>query len=1052
MKRITSILVCLAFLGLSVYGQDIQITGKVTSADDGSALPGVSVVIKGTQQGVSTNVDGNYSITAPSDATLVFTFVGMEDQEVQVGGQTTIDVQLTSGLVEVEEVVVVALGMRKDVKALGYSVTQVESDEITKAGSSSALNALRGKVAGVDISSGSGAPGASTRVFIRGYSSISRSNQPLYVIDGVPVDNYSFVDNDLNGGLDFGNKLNDINPDDIESISVLKGSAASVQYGSRGANGVIMITTKNGVGADHLTVNYSGSYTWDTPLMLPQFQNEYGQGFFGEPDLIENTSWGPRMNGEVYQWGRVVNNSQQVKPYVAQPDNVKDFFDAGVTQKHSISVSNGNETTGYYISYGYVGSDGIFPTDADSYKRHTIALRGNTKVNKFDISTSLNYVKKKSKFVPTGQDMSVYDNIMQVPRDMSIVDGEDYNDIFWDLDGYYSGYTLNPYYVLNENGNEANEDRLYGQLVTDYDFTDWLKAKWNAGGEVSNLQIDEWRAITNVSHNDYNDDPGRVIQTQIHRYQVNSELLLMAEKIFNDFYVGGYVGYNVFSRLHKGSSQSVTGLDIPEFYHISNSSSTPVVAYAETPYRTMGVYANLDLEYREMVFLSLSARNDWSSTLPKDNNSYFYPGANLSFVFTELVPSNNILTFGKIRGGISQTGNDAPTFRTDNYYLAAYHRDGYRDLTYPLPGNINGFEVSNSIGNAELQPEITTEWELGTDLRFFNGRLYIDFSYFDKNTDKNILDVELAPSGGYTVVTSNVGKITSEGMELAVSGTPVKTSAITWNIGLNFTKIDNKVTDLGGRERMDIGGTGSLGFVLVPGEEIGLFYGEAPSYDDQGRIIVGSDGLPVADDEYQILGCSATDWSGGISNSVSYKGLTFSFSFETKQGGLMYSRTAEIQYFAGTAPLTLYNDRQPFIIPNSVTEGGTDGEGNPIYVENTNPVTNYDNLYTYWGQSYGGGLFNRRFMVDRSFVKLREVVLSYQLPSSLLQNIFIKEAQISLIGRNLLIWTHKDNTFIDPETTTFGGNDSVSDTEYLYGEFSSQPSTRSFGFALNLTF
>lgn len=1045
MKKVALLLVFLAFVGMQVFAQTL-IKGTVADTE-GNPVPGATIVPKGaSQQGTVSDGSGAYSLSVPDGTeALIFTFIGKKTLEEPINGRTVINVVMEDESEVIDEVVVTALGIQRDQKSLGYAATEVSGDEIIRSGSQNALNALRGKVAGLDISSASGAPGSSTRVFLRGYSSLAGGNQPLYVIDGVPVDNSAIVSDDLNGGLDFGNKMNDINPDDIASVNIMQGGSASVLYGSRAANGVIIITTKSGSQKDKLQVNYTGNLSFETPLKLPQFQNTFGQGFYGEPDLIENTSWGPKMDGKVRPWGWVVDNSQQIKPFEAVPDNVKDFFDVGVTQNHSVAVSNGNENLGYYLSYGLVDADGVFPTDADSYKRHTLSLRGNTKYKDLNVSASINYVKKKSSFVPTGQDQSVYDNVMQVPRSMSIVDGKDYEDKFWNLDNYYSGYTVNPYYVLSEHGNEANEDRVFGRISFDYFFTEWLSIKWNVGSEVSNTNLQQWRAITEVSRNDYNDDIGMVSDADYYQSQINSDLYLNFNRQFGaDWNVNAILGHNVNQRIIQENSMQVLGLDIPYFYDVANSSATPSVNQAYSKRRLIGVFGNVDISYKDMLYLDISARNDWSSTLPVDNRSFFYPGASLSFVFTEVIPDNSILTFGKLRAGISQTGNDAAPYQIYSVYVPANHTDGYRDITYPLPGSINGFEISNQIGNLGLQPEISTEFEVGTELRLLDNRISIDATYYNKDITKLIWPASLTPSTGYTSQVMNLGRITNKGIAIGAEFTPVRTNDLVWTISLNYTNNDNELVELdeaGEIEQIDIGGTSRLNFVAKPGFPIGMYYGEVPKYHE-GKVVVDATGLPVPEDEYGIYGSAQYDWMGGITNSVSYKGLSLSFTFDTKQGGLMYSRTAEMQYFTGTAPKTLYNDREPFIIPNSVFYD----PDNEVYLENTVPVTP-EVVHTYWGQAYGGGLFNRRFVIDKTYVKLREVVIAYSLPQSVCSKVSISNAEIRLFGRNLLIWTAEDNTFIDPESTTFGN-----DIEADYGEFSATPSVRSMGVGLNLTF
>jgi TonB-linked SusC/RagA family outer membrane protein len=1058
MRKITFLLAALLFMGMQLVQAQKVITGKVTSAEDGSSIPGVQILVKGTMHGTITDIDGKYRITVPEKSdVLEFKFVGMKSQEVNIGNRNIIDVVMITDVMNIEGIVVTAIGVKKQEKNLGYSTTQVNADEIMKSRDRSPMNALQGKVAGVNISSSSSNPGSSTRVISRGFTSLTGSNQALYVVDGVPINNSAIGSTDLNGGTDFGNRGNDINPDDIESISFLKGSSATILYGSRAANGVILITTKKGkdlvrsVKKKGAEITFTSSFFTETPLRLPTFQNEFGEGFNGIPDVIENTSWGPKFDGTNRVWGHVVNNQQQIKKYQALPNNVRDFFDVGTSFDNSVSIANSTDKSSYYFSYSNFNADGIFPTDADSYHRNTIALRGTAKLdNNFTSSGSISYIKKKSKFVPTGQDQSVYDNIMQTPRDISIVDQEDYNNKWYNLDNYYNGYAANPYYVLNEHGNDFNEDRILGNIGLDYKFNDWMNASWRIGSDVANSQLKEWRAITNYVRNDYSDDPGSVSEQTFFNREFNSDLILNINRsISKDIEFVGLLGWNVNQRNTKTLQTKVIGLNIPYFYNISNSSSTPSVTEATMLRRLYGLYMSAEFNYKKYLNLQLNARNDWSSTLPEANRSFFYPGVNASFVFTEFYPEiTHIIPFGKIRMGWAQVGNDANPYLIFNSFAQANYADGYRGLDWPL-GGINALTVGNTIGNDKLKPEISSEFEIGTDLRFLNNRIGIDFTYYNKITTDLIYPVPLAYSSGYKFQTMNLGKISNKGVEIMVKGVPIKNADFKWEISVNFSKNYNMLEELNAElTKVDLGGTSRLGFVAVAGQPLGVFEGAVPLTDGLGHIVVDASGLPVADPVNQILGSSQYDWMAGVSNNISYKNISLSFSFDIRQGGLMYSRTKEMMYFAGTAPATTYNDRQPFIIPNSVQAiYGPNGEITG-YTENTTAISHESaTLYQYYDQTRGAGNFARTWLINKSFVKLREVVITYTFPKKWLAKTPFGEASFSIIGRNLLLFTPDDNHFIDPELTTFG-NDLNAD----YGEFSAAPTTRSFGASLRFTF
>ncbi len=1083
----------LAFLGLfsvQAYSQR-TITGVVTDAGDGTTIPGVAVQVKGTTIGIVTGIDGDYSLSVPNDATiLIFKYVGKKTQEVEIGSQTKINVVMEAESQELGATVVTAVGIKKDEKKLGYSVTQVNSENLTQGRDKSLVNSLQGKVAGVNITSSSGAPGASTRVILRGFSSLGGSNQPLFVVDGVPIDNSSSADGDINGGVDYGNRSNDLNPDDVESVSVLKGASGTALYGSRASNGVIIITTKKGKSASNKAkgtdVIYSGSMTFETPLRLPEFQGRYGQGIYGNKDLRENTSWGPIFDGKYHEWGAIVDNAQKIKKYEDIPDNVRDFFEIGTTFNNSVSIADGTEKMSYYFSYSNVTADGIFPYDVDSYKRNTVALRGMVKLsNKLVSSGSLNYVNKRNKFVPTGQGTTVYNQILQTPRDIDLKDLEDYNSEFNNVNNYYSPYTNNPYFILKEFGNDNEENRIYGNMQFEYEFTKWFKATWRMGADISNRFTKDWKAVvatsentSNGQYNDYankGDEPGSVAITNETSTVYNSDFILaFNKKFFNDELEASLIiGHNVNATSLKQSYSSISKLSVPEFYVLSNSPDKPFVSEYTQQHRIVGLFTNLDLYYKGFLNLTLSFRNDWSSTLPYEEErtwyspgkSFSYPAASLAFIFTDAFPVlQKYINSGKIRAGVGQTGNDANPYLVYSAFVREAYGDGFTALSFPLSvGGINGFRTSTRIGNGSLQPEITTEFELGTDLRFFNNRIGVDLTWYTKTVTDMIWNATLPSSTGYSSQTLNLGEMTNSGIELLLTFTPVKKEDFSWTFSINFSNNKNKLVKLkSGMTNIDfspVGGANSPKFMAYEGEALYIFEGASVVRDtvkdakgnpilDKSRVVVDSKGIPVETTEKYRYGSSQYNFIAGLANTFEFKGISFGFTFDWRQGGLMYSRTASMCYFSGIVPHTLYNDRQPFIIPNSVEDvGGIDpatGKHVPVYVENTHIITS-STVYDHAGKGYMN--FEKAFVLDKSFVKLREISFGYKVPRKYLANLPVGQIEVGVVGRNLFIWTPEVNRFIDPEATTFG-NDSGAD----YGEFGATPSTRSFGFSLKFSF
>ncbi len=1057
MKRKLMFLLACLFVGIGLATAQTQsVSGIVTSEEDGEPIVGASVLVKGTNQGGITDINGRFNLSnVPSTAkTLQVSYIGMKTKDVNIG--PNLSIVLSPDTEVLDEVLVTAVGVKRSEKSLGYAATSVKSKDIMATGDRSALNALQGKVAGVEITSASGAPGSSTRVILRGFTSLSGSNQPLYVIDGVPMDNSVINNVSLNGGMDFGNRANDLNPNDIESMTILKGGSGTALYGSRAANGVILITTKNGAQSKgKAKVEVTSTTTFDNPLKLPKMQNEFGQGWYNRStaegaDLAENGSWGPKFDGVTRPWGFVVDGQQQIKPYSALPTNIKDFFDTGVTLNNAISISNGDDNKSFYISYANVFSDGIMPTDADSYERHTVSARGSSKfLDIFTVSASMNYVRKDSKYTATGQDQSALDGLWQNPRDISIVDGKDYMGKFNNPDNYYTLYAQNPYFILNEHGTKFSEDRVYGNIGLDVQILPWLVASGRVGADVSNSNLKNWRAIYESARADYNNEPGRVSLSSYSAAELNTDFTLKANYTWGDFTVDGLVGHNYNQRTYGQESAGVIGLDIPYFYNLSNSSATPSVYEYTSKRRLVGVYGNVNVGWKNMLYLGVSARNDWSSTLPKATRSFFYPSFSTSFIFTELLPKSNILSFGKLRFGIAQTGNDANPYLLDTVMLKAENTDGYVSLTYPLAGNINAFTVSNRIGNQNLKPELSTDVEVGLDLRFFDSRLNFDLAYYNKTVTNLIWAANISAGSGYTTQTMNLGKITNKGIELAVNAIPIRTKDLTLEVFLNYSRNANKLVKLTeGLDQISLGGTSSIGFMARPGQPLGLFEVTVPATTDSGQIIVDEDGLPKMADSKVSAGSSQNKYRLGGGLALTYKNWNLRATFDYRNGGKMYSRTAEMMYFTGNAEQTTYNDRQPWIIPNSVQEM-KDAEGNAYYVENTTPVSGYDhNLNSFYNQTYNAGIGGAYALVSKTFFKLRELTVTYTVPKKWLNKTkVINSASVAFVGRNLFIWTPNSNMFTDPESTTFGN-----DLEANYGEYGATPTTRSLGFSVNIGF
>ena len=1044
------------FLFVGTALAQTKITGTVLSQEDGQPIIGAAVKVDGTSTGMLTDVNGKFSLTLPEGKkSLTISYLGYEAKTVTA--KNGMRVFLKADATALEEVVVTAMGIKRSAKALGYSATSLDGEEIAEVRTNDIMSGLAGKVAGVQISTTSSDPGASNSVIIRGVSSLNGSNQPLYVIDGVPMTNSSVYSSDgLNNGYDFGNGANAVNPDDVENMTILKGAAATALYGSRAANGVILITTKSGKKQAGVGVEYNGGLQWESVLRLPQAQNDFGMGWYGNKTDDENGSWGPKFDGSMLRYGSIYDYSQKMKSYVAIKDNMKDFFDTGMRYNNSVSFSNATDATTYYVSLSQIHDDGIIPTSADSYTKYTFSANGSQKVKNVTISTALNYAYQKNSFVSTGQGgSSMYNAIMQTPRDISIAEMKDLSDPFNTPGYYYTPYGItNPYWILNNYENKQESERFYGKLQLDYEFLKYFKATYRFGLDTQTRHHNQGEPnLESMFKDTYNADAstiagatGAVTQQTTRQREINQDFFVTFDMPVSDFNINAVAGFNGNERSSSYLYGHVENLTIPTFFDLSNSSERPEVAQYSQKRRLYGIYGQAELAWKNMAYLTLTARNDWSSTLPKENRSFFYPGVTASFLFSELFKDDlkKIINFGKVRAAWGKTGNDASVYMTQSVYAqASSSSSGWASSAFPFSKTgTNAYTAGNTLGSLNLSPEMTTEFELGLNLGFLQNRIVVDFSYYDRKSDKQIFSLAMDPASGYTSMNTNLGKIGNKGIEALITLVPVRTKDFEWAITWNYTKNKNKVIslpeELGGEVNI-YGLSGSTGLYAIEGEEMGIFKCYRTKTDGEGHIVVNNKGIPLQTDDIEKVGSMNYKYQMGIGNTFRYKGVSLGIDFDIRKGGLLYSRTADISYFTGNAMQTAYNDRNPFIVPNSVQSDGNGG-----YVENTTPL-DPTQIYNFWNN--GGFLSDESFLVDKSYVKLRSVVLSWELPKKWLSGTPLQGVKVSFFGNNLFLWTPSSNTFIDPELTSFGN-----DLSGNYGEYSANPSSRKFGFNVNVKF
>jgi TonB-linked SusC/RagA family outer membrane protein len=1060
MKRFTVLLAFFVFLGFqALMAQSVQISGNVTSAEDGGPLPGVSVVVKGTTIGTITDAKGDYTLSVPQSATaVVFSFIGYEDNEVAVSGQTTINVVMELSSTELDEVVVTALGISRDKKSLGYASTSVSGDEIADSRVDNPMLALQGRVTGIDIESAPG-PGATKNVIIRGASSFG-ANQPLYVVDGVPfINQQNRAGDNLNFGVDFGSGINAINPNDIENLTVLKGAAATALYGSRAANGVVLITTKSGKNTNgKMKVDYSGSFSLSRIGRIPERQDQFGQGWSGYHALDENGNWGSKYTGEDRVYGFVIDNSQMIKPYSFVESRVRDFYDYGQSYNNSLSLSGGNETTNYYMSVSSNNVDGVYPGAVDVYDRYTISTRGEHQWDKLKISSSVNYANETNIGVPSGQGNTVFRSLWEIAEDYSVVDMKDYNNKFWNMDNYFTPYGVNPYWSLANNGSNQKKNKVFGKIQLDYSLTDNLRAMYRFGGDYENTLSEAWIAKIKFtpgapSFNGQTEDPGSYNLQARDRYETNHEAFLNYSYSFSNFDFNALIGINANERGYKRIGGNVSPLDVDGYYNLSNGTSPATSTMSISKRRLLGIFGTVNLAYDNLLFLNLTARRDKSSTLPEDNNSYYYPGATLSFAVSELLKKGGMapaaLDFAKIRVAYGKTGNDAGPYQIFPTYVQSYaNNPGFPnvdDLLFPFNG-INAWAVSNQLGNLDLKPEFTYEFETGIEMYFYKNRLGLELSYYNKLTEGLIAVQPLDPSSGFTNIVNNIGDVSNKGIEALISISPVRTSNFDWTFNVNYSQNKNNVEKLAEGE-VFLGGFGGVGIVAVEGKELGMFktqIAQVVMIDGVEHPVVDGVGMPISTPDEVVTDKSINEkFRAGFTNTFTYKGLSLSATVDLRYGGYIYSYQKDYMGWTGSGPETVYNDRNPFVIPNSVKEIL---EGGVVtgYEENTVPVAT-QNLHTFY--SNGGFERNDNFIIDRSYLKLREVRLGYSFPSSLASKLKVASLKASLVAGNILLWTPVENQYIDPETTTFGN-----DISAKFGEFGGGPTNQLYTVGLSVTF
>lgn len=1043
--------------GYCLYAQTV-INGEVRDAEQ-QGIPGVTVALKTsatTAVVTVSDIDGKFSLNAVRNlpATVVFSLIGFNTKEVQVtrSGQQLI-VTLEENISQLDEVVVTALGISREKKSLGYTTQELKSRDLSNNKESNLLNGLSGKVAGVRITNSQGDMGSS-RIVIRGETSIGGDNQPLFIVDGIPVDN-----SQLNVGgatRDFRNAIADLNPEDIESLSILKGPNAAALYGSRAAHGVILITTKTGKGQRGLGISVNSGVSFATVATLPKFQNVFGQGSNGKFSYVNgkgggvndgvDESWGPKMDGRLIP--QFYSNGEAV-PFVAHPDNVKDFFRTGVTYDNGISVARSDEKHDFRLGVNNQTQKGTVPNT--EIKKNNFTLNINYQLSKnIKIGATANYIVTDAPNLPGGPSggraAGVMLQFLWFGRQVDINELKNNRDVNWN-NSYYS----NPYWNTYYNTTSQKRNRLIGDIHLEAKLAPGLDLRLRSGTDYYND-----RRKYKIKHGTSGTPYGSYAEDGYTINENNTEAILHYNRnLSNDFTLDALAGFNVRNSTYENNYQKAPRLAIPDLYTLTNSRDALISSNDYSKLRAYSSFASAQLGYRGYAYLNITARNDWSSTLPRSNRSYFYPSVSASLVLSEAFKwKNEVLDFLKIRGGWSEVGNDADPYQLYTVYDSQTAYDG------------NPIQTSSKKKlNSDLKPETTRSTELGLELSLWRNRVHLDLGYYNTNSINQILEIKTSASSEYTSQLLNAGQINNHGIEVQLGLVPIQNGKFKWAINLNYAKNNSevKVIDSAGQiQNYTNGSSGGVDVLASVGRAYGTLYGTAYLRNDNGDIVVGANGLPKADPQKRVLGHYTPSWLGGISNTLTYKNVELSFLIDANVGGKIFSGTNRTGNYTGVLAQTMqgrdaehggllyYYPGNNSTAGKTLTNGGSAPNGETVYEDgvifNGVYADGTANSTVISAQEYYKASYNisEAYIYSATYVKFREIKLSYSFSNNLIKKIGLQAASLSAVGRNLF-FIYKDAPNIDPETAFNTGN--AQGLESL-----SLPTVRTIGFNLNLKF
>ena len=1037
--RLLAALTFAGFFPVALAAQQATLVSGIVTGEAGQPLPSVQVALPTLGAGAITREDGRYSFTVPAGrtgaATVVARRIGLQQKSASITlgqGPVTLNFSLSASVSQLEGLVVTALGTTKERSQLGTAVQSVTSEQLNTTHDPNIINQLAGKVSGVVIT-GAGTQGGSVNVRVRGFTSITGNNNPLYVVDGVPISNSGRGgdpqgNTTLDNGRDFGSAISDINPEDVDNISVLKGPNAAALYGSRAANGVVLITTKKG-GTAKVSTQITASNTWDRPSILPNYQNQYGQGSGGQFKYVDgqgggiqdgnDQSFGPKLDGRLIDQ---FTGPQQ--PWVAHPDNVSNFFNTGQTRDGNIAFSGGSDRTSARLSLGGENVAGIIP---NSFLRKVTALaNGSLNVtDKITATGALNYVRSTGQNRPgVGYNSGILEQFVWFGRQ---VDTDVLKAKMVDANGglYNWNYNFhnNPYWLQYENPEKDVRDRTIVSGSVAWRPVDWLSATVRSGTDFFRYNIDQQFAAGNLLFSDPNYS-GAFSYLRDVSSENNTDLLLLANKqATSRLTLNATLGGNARNQSSSTEGVGTAGISVPNIYNVSNAAITPSNVQIFSNRRVNSVYGAASFTWDEWLTVEGTARNDWSSTLPPGNNSYFYPSVNTSIVLTEAIPALKGLgglNYAKLRGAYAQVGADAAPYQLRSTYQGFSQKFGANPL----------YTLSNVLANSELKPERTLSSEGGLELGFADNRLTFDASIYNKITSDRIINLVVSSASGFTSRSINAGKIENKGVEALVSVIPLRRNNMEWTSTFNYSKNKGRVAELyPGLKTILLGGTWSATVEARAGEPYGTIRGYGIVKDAAGNYLL-SDGLPQRD-TLQVLGNVQPDWTGGWNNTFRYGNFTFGALLDTHQGGKIFSVTNMFGEYTGVLGNTLEGRENDWNNPGVVVKGIDEATGLP----NTISVTSEEYFQNFFR-------LHERYVYDASYTKLRELRIGFELPTAWANKMYAQSASIALVGRNLKTWTKVPN--IDPEF-------SYSTTNYQGMEFATLPNPRSFGFNVRFT-